>query len=183
MGEENGSGIVIKIGLDEPIAGRMLSYGTHVEPPEIMPATLYDMIAEAAARQIVEGNDSELRRRATKMVEASMTKLIDERLPDVLDEVLGDEIVVTEPWGDLKFKGTLRELIAKRAQEQLKVPDNSYGRSHRETVLSKVVEDQIDRALQKELTEVVTAAKANVLKKLEEKASEIMASTITSAMR
>lgn len=154
--------------------------GSDEDGPRYGSMTLYDAIAEAAANQIVGKVEKKLATTIAERVNERIGELVDAKIPVLFEEALTEQLVVTDNWGGEREKGTLRELIVKQVQSELTVSSrNSYG----ETALDKVIKEHITYGLTGELSKAVEAAKADLVKKLRDKASEVMADTITKAVR
>lgn len=172
--------ITVEIDLDQPLPERYL--GQDEDGPQYGPMSMRDSIIEAAARLLADRIEDNEIKAIGAGVKAKVNALVDARLAPLVEEAFAAEIVVTSEWGVERQRTTLRQLIVDRAREQVTEPNQSYSRSN-ERVLGKVMREEIDRALTTELSAAVKAAKADLTKKLEATAAEVIAQTITSGLR
>lgn len=146
--------------------------GSDEDGPKYGPVSLYDAIVDAAATQLVEGGKRGLRKSVAVQVEARVTAMLDEALPEIFEQALNESVEVTDEWGGTKKSKTLSQIIGERARSQMEVKDRSYGN---DTVMDKVIREQVDYAIGKMLEGEVKAAKEQIKARLKEKAAELLA--------
>jgi len=141
-----------------------------------VPLTLADAIVEAAAWSLT-GNtdwpdvttrvrqirDAEIRSRVVAEIETAVTK----------------QVQRTDSYGQaVGAPTTLREEIARVANDAVKVHSRSSGLSHNPTPLQEIIRTEVDKALTAELKTVVEDEKAKVVAAVRAKAAELIASAV-----
>lgn len=174
------SALKIEIDPTQPLPEQYV--GSDEDGPQYAPMSLYDAIVQTASEKLVKLCEEDIKKQIAQTVVEAITDETVKRIPAMVDEALAQPLVVTDNWGHERQRGTLRELMVKHAQEQLVVLDSRQSRFN-DTVLSKVIKDEIDYKLSSELSGAVKGAKVKMVKQLETRASEIIAKTVTDGLR
>lgn len=149
------------------------SYDTDKEYP--VPVTLADAIVEAAARLLSQESDWVS---VKTQVRSIRTEVIRERVAAEVEAALSGPINTTNGWGEqVGPPTTLRAEIAKMAAEALKV-DHRNIHSREFTPAQKVIREQVDQAMTKELAEAVADEKAKVVAAVRAKAADLIAEAV-----
>lgn len=172
--------ITVDIDPNAPMPARYL--GSDEDGPHYAEMTLYDAIAESAAAKIVKSVDDKLKNDITERITEKIGELVDAKIPELFEQALDAELVVTDRWGNETKQGTLRELIVNEIQGNLRVkkPD---GFDYERSALDEVVKKHIRHTLTSDLSKAVDEAKAELTKKLRDEAGRVMADTIAKAVR
>lgn len=134
--------------------------------------TVKDSIIHGIVSRIKEDVKEDIERKATEKFEDQFNQIIGKKITETYDQMMGEEIRVTDEWGDTKEKGTIKDLIKKRFENamQTKVDDrgkptnyNSVG-TRREYLIQKRVDSVIDEKV-KELSKHIDE---NINQRLEE---------------
>lgn len=184
-----GANDAIKVEFDpeQPYGQRRV--GSDEDGPIFEPMTLLDAVVERCAdlvlSKIHDGNEQ--RTRLQQLVEerllARAEELLEEQLPKIINEALSGEFTVTSEFGHERWKGSLREALAAHAGKQLAVnARGNRGMLGNETVLEKVIKDEIDYALSTELREAVKGAKGELVKRLREITGDTLAKTVVDGL-
>lgn len=128
---------------------------------------LREQITERAAEKVVERwrpptdeeerkrFDEGLQTRVDEMVKSEILATMREPVAEAIHEALNGEFQPTDVYGDPRSgpKRTLREMIAERVAEQVKLPDNrpGYNSSGRDTALSEWLTREIADKVKKQL--------------------------------
>lgn len=172
---ENGA---LKVEIDPQVELPNRYLGSDEDGPHYGPMTLYDAIAETAAAKVLAKCEKGLTAAVGEAVEEKVAALLDERLEGIVQDALENKVEITDGWGAQREAKSVRDLIAEHARGQLTVSRNSMNR----TVLERVVSEEIDRTLHRELGEAVQAAKAELVGKVQEAASGELAKAIAAAV-
>lgn len=138
--------------------------------------TLADLIVRSALDRLVKDDP-------WSTVEDRVQRIRDEEIRDhvkaVIAEVLEGDLRRTNSFGEPVGKPTtLRELIVEEARQILIRRDDSYPRNG-ETVIGKLVREQVEVAFKKELSGVIAEEKAKVVAAVRESAADLIAKAVT----
>lgn len=149
------------------------------------PLSIADTIVEAAARQLLEGIDKDVKRGLRDRVSAVRNEVIREAVKPVIDEALQEPLQRTNSFGEpVGQETTLRELIIEETRKQWQqANNNSGGVRRRETYIEKVVREEIEKTFAAELKVTIDEAKAGVLEAVRAKGAQVLAETIQRAAR
>lgn len=181
---ENGTAIHVEIDPQLQLPERYL--GTGEDGPQYGPMSLYDAIIETAAEKLVKRVTTEdgLKEGYLSLVERVRRirdEMIREAIAPVIAEALAAPLAKTNEYGETTGpETTLRELIVKKSRDQLQQSKDRYGKPL--TILSQIMYDEIGSALDKELREAITEAKAEVLVTLREQGARVIADTMKKAL-
>jgi hypothetical protein len=147
--------------------------------------TLLGLIVNATAARLV----SDLKREpAYPSLKDRVSAIRDEeirmQLAPVVEESVTASVQPTDSFGAPKGEArTLREIILDAAKKELTAPrERDYGRG-RETLVQYVIRTEVDRHITNELQAAIKEAKAEVVKAVREKGSEVLTETITRLAR
>lgn len=145
---------------------------------ERQPARLVDLVVRELVRRAVEdqgaGWDS-LARAVAKI----RTEVIRAKVEAEVEAALTAEFRPTNSWGEPTGEPTtLRALIAKQAQEAVKMGLARPGYREGESTAMRVIRDQVNGMLAKELAEAVAEEKAKVVAAVRAKAAEMIAQAV-----
>jgi hypothetical protein len=174
--------ITLSLDLDQYIANHV-GYDPAGEPVS-QSATVEDLILDLAAekmlhRAVLKNSDDTyggLRKRIADLRDA----LIDEQLAPLVTEALNGEFRKTNSYGEPTGEPTtLRDEIARQVNAWLTTKaGDSYNRTGL-TRLQQIVAAEVDKAMVKDLSGVIAAAKAEVTAAVQAKGAEVLAQTIT----
>lgn len=160
--------VQVELDLGDVVGSR--PYGEDGEAP----ITLLDAIVEQAAAQLRAkiGDDvkSNLRRRTQQITDEEIRAQVTPLVAKILENPVAPQLSGPPV--------PLAEHIADIVRKELADTTRSGSYDHRETVLSKLLKEEVQRALGSELRDEVTAAKGRVLGAMKDKAAEIIAETI-----
>jgi len=125
----------------------------------------YKAVSVELARRVGTIRDEEIRAQITPIV----------------TQALAGEIRQTNQWGEPTGKGstTLRELILARVNDWFtKDINDSYGSKGRVTAAGRVVAEVVDKALKAELAAVLADEKTKVVRAVQAKAAELIATAV-----
>lgn len=155
---------------------------THDGEPSAEPMKVIDAIVQEAARQVVDRTiDYDFKREIQKAVNRNLDTEIFARLQPLLDKAFNRQFQQTnefgEPIGDNK---TLSEIIAAKADKELKLNSRERGVGYgaTESMLTKLIRDEVEHRLRTELTAVVAEAKKEVIAAVQAEGGKVLAETI-----
>lgn len=180
-GDSIGDTVQFSIGLDT-IVGTDMEYDVDGDISHSTPVTLGQMVARLVADNITQQISREARSEYLKPVRDRLDALADQLVEEKLREVMAREIVPTDPYGNAKGEPqTLAELIAKRAEAWLKAPETRDGYGSQRTNFQKLIDTEVGRAWQTEVTKAITEAKAQVQARISKQAADVFAEVIQRA--
>jgi hypothetical protein len=137
--------------------------------------TLGDVIAEQVTARLTKDTAwPDLRARYTEFRDEEIRKAIGPLIQAAIAKPIQQTNAYGSPVGE---STTLTELIVKEATAFLTRSADNYNRGG-ETVLQKWVREQVEKALVKELAEVMAAEKAKVVAAVRGKAAELIADAV-----
>ena len=135
-----------------------------------------EVVEERLVSGIVRKISDDVKERVEYKAEEKLQKQIDEtigqKITETYDKMLGEEIRVTDRWGDIKEEGTIRDLIKKRFDNAMGTKVNDRGKpsdyssvgTRRQYLINKRVEKVVNKKV-KELTKHIDE---NINQRLEE---------------
>lgn len=137
------------------------------------PMTIADAVVEKLFRNLVAD-----RAEINRAIGAIRTEVIRERVTAEVEAALSQPFQPVNQYGEKTGKETtLREEIARIAQDAVRLDKrNSFSRE--DTAAEKVIRDEVNRALDKELKETVAAEKAKVVAAVRAKAADLIAQAV-----
>lgn len=148
------------LSLDTPVGGR----------------TLADLVCRAALNKLAKGPEwDNLNDRVRKITDEEIRAHVTELLKDALTGDLRRTNTYGEPHGE---PTTLRTLISEEARRALTALTDNY-RGPRETVVGKLVREEVERALKTELVEAIADEKTKVVAAVRAKAGQLIAEAVT----
>jgi hypothetical protein len=143
------------------------------------PVTIEDVVIDGAVRQFVTGLDRDVRREVADQIRAIRAEVIREQLTPIVIEALTGPITRTNSYGEaIGTQTTLRDLITTDVQSALKLTPRSQrsGRSSYDmTPATKVMYEEVDRAVQKEIAGIIAQVKDETREAIKSAASEAIA--------
>jgi hypothetical protein len=146
--------------------------------------TLFDLIVDRAAAQLVEQltkSRDEFYSTIRNRVNAVRNELLREKLEPVIEEALKSSVQRTNTFGGaVGDPTTLTELIIEEGRKQLQSGAGSTSSTRRQdTVLDRIIAEEVNRQLSTELKAAVEAGKSEILDRVRGEAAQIMASAIS----
>lgn len=152
---------------------------TYDEDGDREPARLVDLVVRELVRRAVEDGSSGWNSLA-QQVSRVRAEVIREKVEAEVEAALTAQFRQTNSWGEpIGEPTTLRALIAKQAQEAVKLGMARSGYGEKEPAATRIIRDEVDKVLAKELTEVVAAEKAKVVAAVQAKAAELIAKAVS----
>lgn len=140
--------------------------------------TLREAVVEQLAGRIYDTLTSEQRLEVYRRVSDTREKIIREKLEPVITEALQQQIQQTSSYGDpIGDPIPLRDIVIREAQTYLNRRDG-YG-SDSQTVLQKVVKQEVERQFTTELRAEIRAAKDKAVAAVRDKAAAFIAEELT----
>lgn len=137
--------------------------------------TLADLICRQALDKLAKG---EPWNNLAKRIEQITTEEIRAHVVDLLKDAITGDIRRTntygEPYGE---PTTLRAVIGEEAKTALTRSVDGYGQ--RQTVLQKLVREQIEQAMKAELSEAIAEERAKVVAAVRTQAAKLIAEAVT----
>lgn len=163
---------------------RLVDEGSHDEPPTWEPLSIEDAIIEAAARGLVAQSQYDLTSEVRSKVREIMEEEIRTAIQPLVMTALERTFQPTDHMGNPKGEPTtLAEMIAASAEKLLRQPTGERIGQRAQTLLDKVIDEHVNKALTKELAVAIGEAKAEVLAAVKDKGAEVLATTIASMAR
>lgn len=120
----------------------------------------------------------------TREIREGVRVKVEEEVESIVADALAEGIQPTDAYGSpVGNRTTLREIILKQADQLMKTPArDSFGRGG-ETVIQKMVREEILKGFKNELTAAVNATKQEILEAMKTQAAEVITETIDRARR
>jgi hypothetical protein len=162
------SAITVTIDPNEQLPDRYL--GTDEDGPQYGPVSLYDAIITAATQRLVGVGEKVLKELVAEQMQEAVMREVDARLPAIIEAAFNEPVETGD--GFSSHRKTMRELIGDRVKQEVRPMSDRYGH---DSTLSKVLREQVEKALQREFAEEVATAKATIKKRVTAKAAELLA--------
>ena len=142
--------------------------------------TLQELVIVEVARQVI----AQVGREATDRIRADVYdtrgRMITEAVQPLIAEAVTKAVQATDPYGQPKGEPTtLREIIVQAATSQLTQPTSERYGSPRETVVQRIIREEVEGVVKRELKQAVDAAKAEVAAAVQTQAAAVITETIT----
>lgn len=161
------------IALDSEVPGR--AYDEDGNPHT---ARLVDLVVDEMVRRATRDSDSGWHSLA-QQVQRVRAEAIRAKVEAEVESALTAEFRQTNSFGEpIGEPTTLRALIAKQAQDAVKLGVARPGYGEKEGVATRVIRDEVDKVLAKELAETVAAERAKVVAAVRAKASELITQAV-----
>ena len=148
-----------ELDLDAPVGGQKLA----------------DVICREALRKLAKGPEwDSLKDRVRAITDEEIRNHVTDAIRDALNGEIRRTNMYGEPQGE---PTTLRALIGQEATKAL--GKDSGGYPHRETVLQKLIREQVEAALKAELAEAIKEERAKVVAAVREQAGQLIAEAVT----
>lgn len=162
------------IDLSTVVGTEYVWYNPETDEDEIRPKTLGDLVAEKMANTLIANLDNTTRNDMVAEIRTLRQKLIIERILPSLEEGLTRPIKLTNTFGEFTGKEvTITELIVDEGKKALMVRGDRHSTSA-DSLLVKVIREQVTIALTRELNGALAEAKATIVKAVKEKAAEYL---------
>lgn len=136
--------------------------------------TVADLIAEKAIRELAQGHSW---KPLTERIRAIEDEEIRAAVRELITEALNGPIRKTNTYGESYGEPTtLRALIGEEVTKAVGKSGGSYERS--ESVLNKVIREEVTSAFRKELADVIKDQKAKVIDAVRAEAADVLAEAI-----
>lgn len=177
------SATTIKVEFDpaQPVGQKYI--GGSEDGPVYEEMSLHEAVIERAAEMLARDLSEEVRKKIHTRVESAMQELLDKQLPPLMEEAMTTEFTVVDEWGRDRSKGTLRDAMISYARTQLHRNPNSGSAFNNKTILDKVIADQIDRVVNRDLSTIVEEAKKTVYDAVKSNAAATIAKAVTNGLR
>ena len=149
-------------------------------------APLESLVIDAAARQIIrdEDFDKRVRREVEKRIQETVSEQVDASLRAVVEDIIAAPIQRRHPWGDKNGEETtVREIVRERVEKFFTNTGTGrsdlYGSQGKEVGIGQLVQNLTRDALDKELSDEVRAARAEVRDAIRDKALRAAVDAIT----
>lgn len=150
---------VDEVTLDTAVA-EVMAYDDETGPYPQGERTIGDLVAEQIVSRLIK--DTGRWSRYCDQVTRVRDEVIRERVMPLIEEALTRPIQKTNTYGEATGQETtLTEVIIGEAQKIMKAPIDSYSRD-RGTLLTKLVADEVKKALSAEIADAVKAARQQV---------------------
>jgi hypothetical protein len=137
--------------------------------------TLADVICREALRKLAKGDSwNSLAKRVQDITDEEIRNHVTALIADALNGDLRRTNSYGEPTGE---PTTLRSLIGEEAKTALTRSTDGYNRG--ETVIGKLVREQVTQAMKAELAEAIKEERAKVVAAVHEQAGQIIAEAVT----
>lgn len=173
---ERGAFLKVEIDLGAEIPRSYELLGGDEDGPEYRdePTTILDQVVAAAAQQLIGVKERDLRKAIVKEVEGQVASFVRSQMPSILKEALTGRMTIpalSEYQSDTVVP-SLRDMIVKEAQQQLRKTSDRYGNS--KPVLQALVEDGVKAALGGDLREEIEKARGLLRAEIARRAQEIL---------
>lgn len=168
---------VLTITWDSVIGTEQLGYNPETGEVDEIPLTLGASVADIIARRLIDGMRSDVR---TAVLQA-VTDTIQAEVLNIVREQLATPLRKTNRWGEPEGQTqTLRELLAEDVKSYLteKVPDRHSYNDVRRGGFRELLKHEVDDALTKDLRDVITEARKQVVGQVQKKAAALIAEAI-----
>jgi phage baseplate assembly protein W len=180
------SGLTIEVDLAEMInamdpSGRYVGYDPENDETRYEPGSLGSLLVDAASDKIVRVMHKDVRTAITDAVNAQVR----EEVAGIVRDTLVNGVVqrTNEFGGKVAEPIPLIDLIRESAADVLNKPiGDSYSRN-RQTVLKKILADEVSSAFRKEVKDAVDQARAATLAAVKENAAQVLTETIARATK
>jgi len=159
--------------------------GADEDGPRYGPMSLYDAIICEAAHRLVEDAKKDGLKEDYRSLTEHVRQLRDEEIraavaPEI-EAALSKPLRKTNQYGEATGADTtLREMIGEEVRKQLAAPADRYDR--KETVLQRVIKEEVDRALTDELKTALAAGKSEVLAAVRKRGTEVIEEAVRKAL-
>jgi hypothetical protein len=149
-------------------------YVHRVGEDEWAPASIEDMVIQAAAEKVLE---REVRNEIAGIIRDKVEDLAITQLRGVLEPLISDAISggIGRGFGD---KVPIDEWVTRYVEKQLTISNPNSGYPSQQTMLDKLLREEIDRTVGHELRQAIDEAKAQVRQAVKEKGAEVFAEVI-----
>lgn len=138
--------------------------------------TLADLICQEALRKLAKGSDwISLKERVQNVTDEEIRAQVTALIADALNGDLRRTNTYGEQHGE---PTTLRTLIAEEAKRTLTQVTDNY-RGPRETVIGKLVREEVEKSLKAELADVIKDEREKVVAAVRKQAGQIIAEAVT----
>jgi hypothetical protein len=137
--------------------------------------TLADVIVRHALDKLAQGDPwNNLAKRVQDITDEEIRAHVADTIREALNGDLRRTNSYGEPYGE---PTTLRALIGQEAKTTLTRDSGEYGR--RETVLQKLIREEVGNAFRKELSDVIAKEREKVVAAVREQAGQLIAEAVT----
>lgn len=177
---------LVEIRLDMPIEAD--EYDHETGAPMAPGRTLRDLIVDRAAAQLVASLGDGVKREITMAVTATVQDQITAKVSAWVEAALARPLQKTTHYGEPTGEALpLSEFVTQRAKDWLTAsvnsrgePANTYDRGGK-TRIAHLIDTEVDRAMSKELTDSIRAARAQVVGAVQVRAGELLGEAIRTA--
>lgn len=171
--------VKVTLDLDRYLIDKNVRYDEDGEPVHGEARTLEDLVLDLAARQVVSTLDRDYRMELAGRVRQIRDEVIREAITPTIEAALSGPIQRTNAYGEpIGDSTTLREIIAADAAKALTLTPRTQrnGRmSYAMTPATKVLTEEVDKAVAKEVKAIVQQVKDETAQAIREAAADAIA--------
>ncbi len=157
------------------VVGSTRRYNHDTEEYHEEPLTLGEAIIDRVADLLVQTSDRELRLAVNQV----RTQEIKDQVAKQVEAALVEPLRQTNTWGEPTGEPTnLRNEILRIASKAVELPARSNSYQAEKSVLQRIISEEVDRVLAKELADVVKAEKEKVVAAVRAKAADLIATAV-----
>jgi uncharacterized membrane protein YheB (UPF0754 family) len=141
--------------------------------------TVADLICQQALAKLAKRPEWDTLKDRVRVI---TDEQIREHVTGLIADALNGDLRRTNTYGEPSGEPTtLRTLIAEEAKRTLTQLTDNY-RGPRETVIGKLVREEVEKAMKAELVEAIAAEKTKVVTAVREKAGQLIAEAVTAGI-
>lgn len=153
--------LTIRLDIDKVLAPTHRGYDEDGEPYGAEPRTLEEVVLDLATEHLIAKLDADTKRGLAERVRQIRDEVIRAAVEPIVTEALAGPIQQTNTYGEpIGKETTLREIIVATAQKALVLQPPGNRRGYDLPAATKVMVEEVDRAVQAEVKAIVAAVKA-----------------------